>query len=1736
MLALSGPAGMVGSAHRAWAEQADIATVASVYVEQNDKVSNPQAEETGSLDPPQQIAANEGDVAPDNVPNASVKDASNEASDSDEAPAKMDDVRSATVTLDSSEDGWAYLTVEGAQEGDTLVLSVMGRADAIWTALLLEAFPEADIVDLGDNQVEIHLAMTDESGTWELPGVMADLVATAALLDSAGEMVAFAEGPALYSTNLTSAAGETFTAYNEHIVDGNCPKIRNAQTGQAAWCADSRRAAPGTSTETGEWPEATFSQASPWDATTVSGVNLGSILPQLEYIMAHADGTTDEGVYVAQYAVWTLTNPDRFAYGSYSHYNEQICALVDAANAYAASEANYYSGACLVYTPTTGNGYYDRWMQYLVVSGWNPLSSLTVSKEQSYDAATGSWTELPKQVTWRLASTDGTTDGAVYDRTITSAEGSATVTFEDTPKETRYRLFELQAPDGFKPRETIGLYCNPDGSWSVWNAQTGSWDAATWATEQDGSTVYTGISQGVLHVQDAPTAGAIELFKVSAEPLVTDGNACYTLDGALYGVYADEGLTQLVDTLRTDEVGHAVSGALDEGAYWVHETAPSKGYALDEAVYRVEVKSGRTSRVNEQNGGQVLEEPQGDPQAMVVRKVDAQTGTNVAQGDMTLEGAEITVCYYKGSYTEDDLRSDDAPAPERTWILKTDEDGVSLLLESYKVGGDELYKLGGRPYLPLGTVTVQETKAPQGYELDPMVYVCHFTPDESGRKWISFDMTATIPQAQVMGGVGIRKVDAEDGTASPRGAASLDGATFAIYNASEHDVTVEGTVYEPQTLEDVQAGTAQAIMTIEAHDGAATTDTDGDGVDASLPFGTYYLREVASGAGYLLDDTVRTVEVREAGAVAWCEDTYANQVIRGDIAFDKVYEDTKATMPGVAFLVESTTTHERHVVVTDAIGHVDTSAAVRSHTHRTNANDAAWDAATGTVDETLLDADAGLWFYGNIEGTGEPNDALGALPYDTYTFTELATTASQGTELVSFEVSIRDDKTTVDLGTVEDTWIPTLTTQLLSRDGSQAAYALGDERLVDTGSYGHFKAGTYVAELELCDEAGNVLQDAAGNVLRTSAELELAGDGTYQIGIDCDLSGFAGQRIVARQRVYDARGELYASHDDMTSEAQSVWVIDKPSIATTLTDVATGLHMANAAQAITLTDTVVYTNLKPGKTYTLTGTLMDKESASQVLDAAGKPVSASVEFTPQAASGTQAVEFTFDASGLAGKTIVAFETLTCEGRELAVHADIADEAQAVDVPRVGTTLATADGAHSVMGTSPIDLVDTVAYENVTVGKTYRVVGTLHDAKSGEAYQDAAGKPLEACMEFTADKSGGSVDVTFKGVSGIQAGQAVAFEELYVKAGDGEGDDAWKLVASHCDLADANQTVSFNTPNLRTTLTEKETGLHETAFADKVTLVDIVEYDGLEAGKTYHLEGKLVDKQTGKVLKDGKGKQLTASGDFTASAAKGRVNVTFAFDASLLAGKEVVAFESVSFSGREVAVHANIDDAAQTVSFVDIRTTAQDPADGDHEAVALANMQLVDRVEMRGLIPGASYTIVTELAVADTHETVIASSTSFVPTKSATTLDVTATFDGSGLAGKKLVFLEKLQRDGKTIAQHRDYDDAGQTVALVTPPPVPTTPGVDLPQTGQGLMWACLVGVGGICMLAGLVLVLKKRGNGQDGVPRIAYADVSHGARAACSDEAQTGDQPAQQVPRIRPKSTSRASLRTRRHV
>ena len=123
----------------------------------------------------------------------------------------------------------------------------------------------------------------------------------------------------------------------------------------------------------------------------------------------------------------------------------------------------------------------------------------------------------------------------------------------------------------------------------------------------------------------------------------------------------------------------------------------------------------------------VTDAPQNDPVDMVVAKVDKSTGRASALGKGTLAGAEFTVKFYAGQYTEDNL-----PAQAtRTWVLKTDKNGKAFLDESSLVGGDELFTdTSGVATIPLGTVSIQETKAPTGYLLtDNEVRVQNITSD-----------------------------------------------------------------------------------------------------------------------------------------------------------------------------------------------------------------------------------------------------------------------------------------------------------------------------------------------------------------------------------------------------------------------------------------------------------------------------------------------------------------------------------------------------------------------------------------------------------------------------------------------------------------------------------------------------------------------------------------------------------------------------------------------------------------------------------------------------------------------------------------------------------------------------------------------------------------------------------------------------------------------------------------------
>lgn len=204
--------------------------------------------------------------------------------------------------------------------------------------------------------------------------------------------------------------------------------------------------------------------------------------------------------------------------------------------------------------------------------------------------------------------------------------------------------------------------------------------------------------------------GWIDLIKKSANEGITNNNGCYSLEGAVYGIYSD-GVK--VDEITTDKNGYAKSSILPVGNYTVKEITASTGYDLDENTYSVTVVKDQTVSANSN------ETPGNDPIGIEIVKNDVET-LGLPQGDATLEGAEFTVKYYDGYYTKNNLPEN----ATRTWVVKTINRknkyvaGITYSNSFIKEKSDELfYDEAGAPVLPLGTISVEETKAPKGYLL-----------------------------------------------------------------------------------------------------------------------------------------------------------------------------------------------------------------------------------------------------------------------------------------------------------------------------------------------------------------------------------------------------------------------------------------------------------------------------------------------------------------------------------------------------------------------------------------------------------------------------------------------------------------------------------------------------------------------------------------------------------------------------------------------------------------------------------------------------------------------------------------------------------------------------------------------------------------------------------------------------------------------------------------------------------
>lgn len=291
-----------------------------------------------------------------------------------------------------------------------------------------------------------------------------------------------------------------------------------------------------------------------------------------------------------------------------------------------------------------------------------------------------------------------------------------------------------------------------------------------------------------------PQKGKLSIMKKSANPEITDNNPCYELKGAEYGVYK----TKADATNDKNKVNTLIIGKYDDteknknwsneieleaGTYYVKETKAPKGYALNPNAVKVVIEAGKNTWIGEESND-FVDYPQSDPVGILLGKVDKETNKNKPQGSASLAGAEFTVKYYKGLYDSDPAKSGQVPA--RTWVLKTDKDGYADLSKDYKVSGDDFYYNGNSdPTLPVGTITIQETKAPTGYFINNEVFVRKITTSGSNEKVETFNMP-TVNEKVIK--FNIKKVQV--GTTTP-----VSGAVFrhTLPNGSTEDLETNGS-------------------------------------------------------------------------------------------------------------------------------------------------------------------------------------------------------------------------------------------------------------------------------------------------------------------------------------------------------------------------------------------------------------------------------------------------------------------------------------------------------------------------------------------------------------------------------------------------------------------------------------------------------------------------------------------------------------------------------------------------------------------------------------------------------------------------------------------------------------------------------------------------------------------------------------------------------------------------------
>lgn len=321
-----------------------------------------------------------------------------------------------------------------------------------------------------------------------------------------------------------------------------------------------------------------------------------------------------------------------------------------------------------------------------------------------------------------------------------------------------------------------------------------------------------------------PQKGKLQIKKSSANPVITDGNSCYSFEGAEFGVYTNaNGVSGSVGTLVTGKNGVSQEIELDAGTYYVKEIKAPPGYALDSTIHTVTVTAGEKALTTLA----VKDKPQMNPLEILLEKVDADTKRNEPQGSATLKGARFRVKFYGGLWKKDVNPAEVGEKPIREWVFETDEKGICKYNSDYLVEGDELYSTSsGKPALPLGTITIQEIKASEGYLINQVIYILQIKSEGTAETVQTYNKSI-IPE-------NIFKLDLVK---------KQEGKDIVIPNAEFKHTKPDGT--------------SEVVK----------TDKEGKLVFKGLQYGKHKLQEISVTEGYEINGNVITFTVAEDNTV-----------------------------------------------------------------------------------------------------------------------------------------------------------------------------------------------------------------------------------------------------------------------------------------------------------------------------------------------------------------------------------------------------------------------------------------------------------------------------------------------------------------------------------------------------------------------------------------------------------------------------------------------------------------------------------------------------------------------------------------------------------------------------------------------------------------------------------------------------------------------------------------------------